>query len=176
MKTVIFFLSIVVVIETLIIIVFGGRMLHDTQKKKLRSNTFAIQNVGTGMDIRVYNAGVQDKTKIILYPHHNWECMTWQKIEQEDGSFLLKNLYTEKGFGASAAPCEGVSLWQQPLSGKDAQSWVFEGDSGKLRIRLKNTDLYLTAETSETNGNLILTSLSEDMKQFWTLIEQRPIV
>ena len=169
-------LSVIVVIETLLIVVFGGRMLHDTQKKKLRTNTFAIQNVGTGMDIRVYNAGVPDGTKIILYPHHNWECMTWQIIENDGGSCLLKNLYTEKGFESSAEPSAGISLWQKPLKAKDCQRWVFEKIDDAYRIRLSNTEWYLAAESSETNANLILLSSTNDNKQRWKLIEQHPVV
>jgi hypothetical protein len=176
MKTTVIILSVIVVIETLLIIVFGGRMLHDMQKKKLRTNTFAMQNAGTGMDIRVYNAGIADETKIIIYPHHNWECMTWQMIEQDDGSYLLKNLYTEKGFEPSESPAEGVTLWQQTLSAKEIQSWIFEEINGQYRIRLKDTDLYLTAETDKTNANLILMFKAEDKKQFWTLIPQQPIM
>lgn len=176
MKDTVIILAVVVTLETLLIIVFGGRMLHDIQKKKLRTNTFAIQNVGMGMDIRVYNASVPNGTKIILYPHKNWECTTWQMIEKNDGSFLLKNLYTEKGFEASSEPKEGVSLWQQPLNSKDCQSWSFEETDGKYRIRLVNTDLYLTAESDGTNANLILKPIADDNKQMWTLIEQHPLV
>jgi len=176
MKTAVLILSVIVVIETLLIVVFGGRMLHDIQKKTLRTNTVAIQNSGTGMDIRVYNAGVPDETKIILYPHHNWECMTWQMIGQDDGSYLLKNLYTEKGFEPSTYPAEGVTLWQQTLSAKTSQSWMFEEINGQYRIRLKDTNLYLTADTDETNANLILMAEAEDINQLWTLIPQQPIV
>ena len=176
MKNAAIILAVVAALETLLIIVFGGRMLHDMQKKKLRTNTVAIQNVGTGMDIRVYNAGVPDGTKIILYPHKNWECMTWQMIERNDGAFLLKNLYTEKSFEASSEPREGVSLWQQPLNARDCQGWIFEETDGKYRIRLVNTDLYLTTESDKTNANLILTPLADDNRQMWTLVEQHPVV
>ena len=176
MKDTIIILAVVIALETLLIIVFGGRMLHDMQKKKLRANTFAIQNAGTAMDIRVYYAGVSDGTKIILYPHKNWECMTWQMIEKDDGIFLLKNLYTEKGFEASSEPQEGVTLWQQPLNARDCQSWVFEETHGKYRIRLVNTDLYLTAASDKINANLMLMPIAKDHKQIWTLVQQHPVV
>jgi hypothetical protein len=160
------------VIETLVILVFGMRMLHDTQKKKMRENTFAIQNVDTNMDIRVYNAGVLDETRIIMYPHNKWECLTWQMIEREDGSYMLKNLYTEKGFEASGNPFSGVKLWQQSLSGKISQAWVFEKIGEYYRIRLYDTELYLTAPEKKSNTDVLLKSFEDSNKQLWKLIAQ----
>ncbi|WP_058953434.1 RICIN domain-containing protein [Clostridium tyrobutyricum] len=167
---------ILIVIETLVLLVLGMRMLHDTQKKEMRGKTFAIQNVEMNMDIRVYNAGVLDETRIIIYPHHNWECMTWQMVEREDDSYMLKNLYTEKGFEASGNPADGVKLWQQPLSGKTSQAWIFEKVGECHRIRLYNTELYLTAPENKSNTDVLLKSLEDSDKQLWKLVAQQPIM
>jgi hypothetical protein len=95
-------------------------------KRKLETvNTFAIQNIETGKDIRVHNAGIDNACKIILFSHQNWECMTWQFIQLEGDSYLRKNLYTHKTFQPSAPPEAGVALWQQPLGGNSLQYWEF---------------------------------------------------
>ena len=44
------------------------------------TNTFSIQNVLTGKDIRVQDANYHDDARTILYGHHNWECITWEFI------------------------------------------------------------------------------------------------
>ena len=81
------------ILIVLLAIIFAPRIYKDVKKKRNYANTYAIQNVGTGKDIRVHNAGNDDGTKIILYNHNNWECITWQLIELEDNAYLLKNLY-----------------------------------------------------------------------------------
>lgn len=93
MKATLIALLILIVLST---IIFAPRIYKDVKKKRNYANTYAIQNVGTGKDIRVHNAGNDDGTKIILYNHNNWECITWQLIELEDNAYLLKNIYTQK--------------------------------------------------------------------------------
>lgn len=56
--------------------ILGQRLYHNRKRKLETVNTFAIQNVATGMNIRPYNAGIADEIKIIQFKHHNWECMT----------------------------------------------------------------------------------------------------
>lgn len=93
MKATLIALLILIVLSA---IIFAPRIYKDVKKKRNYANTYAIQNVGTGKDIRVHNAGNDNGTKIILYNHNNWECITWQLIELEDNAYLLKNLYTQK--------------------------------------------------------------------------------
>lgn len=77
MKTFLFITSIViVVIFTIVAFMFTPRIRKDIKKKQNYENTYAIQNIRTGKDIRVYNAGNDNGTKIILYSHNNWECIT----------------------------------------------------------------------------------------------------
>ena len=166
------------VLIVLVAVVFGPRIYKDIKKKQNYANTYAIQNVGTGKDIRVYNAGNDDGTKIILYSHHNWECITWQLIGLEDNTYLLKNLYTQKTFQPVSTPEPGVKLWQQTLGGSRLQYWEFikQPEDETYLIRLKDTELYLTATSGEDNTDIILMPRQDSDDQRWRLIPQNPIV
>lgn len=158
-------------------IVFGPRIYKDIQKKRNYANTYAIQNVESSKDIRVHNAEYTDGARIILYDHHNWECITWQLVEIENNIFLLKNLYTQKSFQPSSAPVAGVTLWQQTLGGSRLQYWEFLKQSdGSFLIRLKDTELYLTVTSNENNSDIVLMPLQGSAKQNWRLIRQNPII
>ena len=170
------FISLLILI-TLSAVVFCPRIYKDIKKKRNYANTYAIQNIKTGKDIRVYNAGNDDGTKIILYSHHNWECMTWQLIQLEDKTYLLKNLYTQKSFQASSSPEVGIGLWQQTLGGSSLQYWEFIKQSDETYlIRLKDTDLYLTATSDENNSDIVLMAKQNSDSQLWKLVRQNPIV
>jgi hypothetical protein len=157
-------------------IVTVPRTLKDAQRKRETANAYAIQNIETGKNIRVHNAGIDDGRKIVLYPHRNWECITWQFIQLEENVFLLKNLYTHKTFQPSSTPEAGVTLWQQPLGGDRLQYWEFIKQSDDAYfIRLKDTDLYITISSSDNHSDIILMPLQNTPSQMWTLIEQRPI-
>lgn len=158
-------------------IMFGPRIHKDIQKKRNYANTYAIQNVANGKDIRPYNAANEDGTKIILYSHNDWECLTWQLIGLEDNTYLLKNLYTQKSFQPSFTPASGVTLWQQTLGGSRLQYWEFiKQSNGNYLIRLKDTGLYLTADSDENNADIILMPLQGSDNQQWRLIRQNPII
>jgi len=157
------------------IVVLGPRLRKDINKKLSFKNTYAIQNVKTGKDIRVHDAGIEDGRKIILYDHKNWECITWQFIRLEDSSFLLKNLYTEKTFQPSEPPTPGVSLSQKTLGGSSLQYWEFiKQPDNTFLIRLKGTDLYVTISSSETNSDIILMPKENSINQQWRLVNQTP--
>lgn len=146
------------------------------KQKQHYANTYAIQNVGTGKDIRVYNVGVEDETEIILYTHNEWECLTWQFIRLEDSTYLLKNLCTQKTFEPSSIPEQGVKLWQQSLGGSRLQYWEFIKQANeKYQIRLKDTELYLTATSDEDNSPIVLMPEQDSDMQSWRLIAQSPI-
>ncbi|MDR0368518.1 MAG: RICIN domain-containing protein [Bacteroidales bacterium] len=171
--------TIIIILLTLIIpiVFFSPRVCKDIRKKQNFANTYAIQNVGTGKDIRVYNAGIENNTKIILYSHKNWECITWQFIELQKNTYLLKNLYTQKTFQPSANLKAGVGLWQQELGGSYLQYWEFIEQPDKTYfIRLKDTELYLTATSNENNSAIILMPKQNSKNQLWKLIRQNPIV
>ena len=158
-------------------IIFGPRINKDIKKKRAYENTYAIQNVGTGKDIRVQDAGNDNGTKIILYSHHNWECITWQMIRLEDDTYLLKNLYTQKSFQPTSDPAEGIDLWQQTMGGTSFQYWEFIKQSDETYlIRLKDTELYLTTTSDEDDSAIILMPKQDSDSQRWKLIRQNPIV
>lgn len=155
----------------------GPRMRKDIKKKLAFTNTYAIQNIENGKDIRVHDAGTEDGRKIILYDHHNWECITWQFIQLEDGAFLLKNLYTQKAFQAASAPKPGVTLKQATMGGTPLQYWeLLEQPDGNHKIRLRGTELYITTPSSETNSDIVLMPEDGSKKQLWKLIRQSPWV
>ena len=156
---------------------FAPRLYHNYQRKRATENTFAIQNVETGMNLRPYNAGIADDVKLIQYPHNEWECLTWQMIRMTDGSYLLKNLYTHKTFQPIAEPSEGIALWQRTLEANPYQYWEFIKQSDETYfIRLKDTEFYLTTSGDEKDTAIILMPLGESDSQKWKLIEQHPIV
>lgn len=170
-------LIILLILIGILVVVFGPRIYKDIQKKRNYANTYAIQNVGSGKDIRVHNAGNSNGTKIILYDHHNWECITWQLIELEENVYLLKNLYTQKSFEPSSASVAGVTLWQQTMGGSRLQYWEFVKQAGdSYLIRLKDTELYLTATSGENDSDIVLMPKQDSDNQLWRLIQQNPII
>lgn len=176
MKTVIIILSLLLVALLIPTVKYAPWIFFGRSQKQNYANTYAIQNVSTGKDIRVYNVGVQDETEIILYPHNEWECLTWEFIQLEDSTFLLKNLCTQKTFEPSSSPEQGVGLWQKSLGGTRLQYWEFIEQPNDTRlIRLKDTELYLTATSDEDNSPVILMPQQDSDKQLWRLIKQNPI-
>jgi hypothetical protein len=153
------------------------RVSKDIHKKLQFANTYAIQSVGTGKNVRVRDAGIGDGTPIILYRHANWECMTWRLIQLEDASFLLQNLYTQKPFQPSSSPEPGVKLWQQVLGGSRFQRWELILEPGDTYlIRLQGTELYATASSDENDSPIVLMPRQNSPGQLWRLVRQTPVV
>ncbi len=166
-----------IVLAVLIAIPISFRLTKGVKKRIAYQNSYAIQNIKTGKNIRVMNADYHDDVKTILYPHHNWECITWEFIQIEDSTFLLKNLYTQKTFEPMSNPKQGISLWQKPLGGSKYQYWDFlkQVDNSYL-IRLKGTELYITISSDEDNSEIILMPNETSDKQKWKLIRQTPLI
>lgn len=156
--------------------VIGFRLYKDTEVKKDRKNTFAIQNVKTGTCVRPKDANYKENTSIILYPHHNWECMTWRLIDVGNHTFLLENLYTEKTFQPVTELADGTELSQISLDGSALQFWeIIEQPDHAYLIRLQNTDYYLTAPSDVENTPVVLKTVMNDDSQRWRLIPQTPV-
>ena len=138
--------------------------------------TFAIQNTVTGKNLRPYEAGGQNGNRIVLYNHVEWKCMTWKFISVGANTYQLKNLYTGKTFQSGEIPAKnGSALVQQPISGSDAQQWEFVESADKnYYIRLKGTELYITASSAETNTDIQLQKKQDKALQLWKLIAQNP--
>lgn len=177
-KTAFFITSIVIIVLAIIItFVFAPRISKDIEKKRNYESTYAIQNVETNKCIRPYEAAYKNETKVISYSLYNWECITWQMIQLEGDTYLLKNLYTQKTFQPSSSPAEGVSLWQQTMGGSHLQYWEFikKTDETYL-IRLKGTELYLTTTSNEDDSAIVLMHKQDSDNQKWRLIRQNPII
>jgi hypothetical protein len=103
--------------------------------------------------------------------------MTWQFIQLEDDTYLLKNMYTLKSFQPVSDPKAGVELWQQPLGGTKLQYWEFtEQSDATYLIRLKDTELYVTISAQENESPLILMPMNNSSAQKWKLIKQNPAI
>lgn len=159
-------------------LIFGPRLLKNYHRKVETPNAFMIQNVTSGLVIRPRNAEIADGVPIIQYTPQNWECTTWQMIGIDRDTYLLKDLYTQKSFGPVRQPVDGVELVQQPIGGDKLQHWVFEPiEDNRYRIRLADTNLYITSQNSTVNARLILTAGDEQNDaQQWILKQQHPII
>lgn len=176
MKRVLIISSIVFgIVLTVGIVAVSTRVRKDIKKKLAFENTYAIQNVASGMCVRPFDAGYNNGNKIIAYSHKDWECITWEMVSLGENTYLLKNLFTEKTFQPKSEPKPGVELWQQSLGGTPLQYWEFikQADATTL-IGLKNTQLYLTISSKEENAPLILMPLDNNPAQKWKLIRQTP--
>lgn len=137
---------------------------------------FAIQNTQTGKNLRPYDANSANGTRIVLYNHVEWKCMTWDFIKVEKNVYQLKNRFTNKTIQPSDRVAEGVKLVQQPLAADTLQYWVFEKTpENTYFIRLKGTDLYISLSSKETNTDIVLKSKKDKPMQTWKLIAQDPV-
>ena len=176
MKATIIILAILLIALLIPTVKYAPWIFFGRSQKQNYANTYAIQNVSTGKDIRVKDVGVKDRSEIILYTHNEWECLTWEFIELKENTFLLKNLCTQKTFEPAESPRQGVGLWQKSLGGSLLQYWEFIKQSNDTHlIRLKDTELYLTATSDEDNSPIVLMSKQISDKQLWKLIKQNPI-
>lgn len=140
------------------------------------SGTYAIQNTVTNKNLRPYDAGNQNGNRIVLYNHVEWKCMTWQFIKLADNTYQLKNLFTSKTFQAKdMTDKKGSSLEQQPLTNSSLQQWEFiKKAENNYMIRLKGTDLYVTASSAQTNSDIVLLPETKNALQSWRLVAQNP--
>lgn len=173
MKTII--ISVIAIVLLGIIVIISFRVRKDIKKKLQFENTYAIQNVATGNALRPFNANYESGVELISYPIKNWECITWEMIETDTNTYLLKDLFTEKTFQPKSEPKEGVGLWQQSVGGSKLQYWEFlkQVDETYL-IRLKGTELYLTTSSPDTDSPIILMPKQGSKTQLWKLVRQTP--
>jgi hypothetical protein len=159
-----------------LLVVAGCLLLSVFTIAQTINGTFAIQNTVTGKNLRPYEAGNQNGNRIVLYSHVEWKCMTWKFISVGDNTYQLKNLFTSKTFQPKEIPAKnGSALEQQPLSNSESQQWEFiQAPENSFYIRLKGTELYVTASSSQTNTDIILQKKQSDALQLWRLVAQNP--
>ena len=167
-------ISLPLVTKRLLISVFT---IATNQTNQDKNNTYAIQNVRTGTNLRPYKAGIENGNRIILYKHVKWKCMTWQFIQVDQESYQLKNEYTSITFQPSSKPESGVTLTQQALKTDNLQYWEFIKQSDETyMIRLKGTSLYITISANKSNSSIILMPVQNSSSQKWRLIKQNPLI
>lgn len=138
------------------------------------SQTFAIQNIGSGKNLRPFEARRQDGNRIVLYDHHAWKCQTWTFDPIGPDRYRLTNYYTGKALATASKPASGVSLVQHRM-GSDSLAWEFVTQPGdSYAIRMAGTELYVTAASNETNTSIILAPFTGADSQKWRLKRQRP--
>lgn len=156
---------------------FGPRFYKNFRRKIGTSNSYMIQNVGSGKAIRPKDAQIAEGTPIIQYDPKNWECTTWQFIDLGNQEYLFKDLYTQKSFKPVSDPAVGVELEQQTIGGNPLQHWIVRHlDDETISIQLKDTDLFITSPDDLINSRLQLQPFTGSSRQQWRLKEQHPIV
>jgi hypothetical protein len=181
LKTILKILKVIFIVLGVVLLLsalaLGSRVRQDVDRNLNLPNTYAIQNVETGKDIWAFDSGIEDGVKTVLFSHYNWGCMTWQFIQLEDDTYLLKNMYTLKSFQPVSPPEAGVELWQQPLGGTPLQYWEFiEQPDETYLIRLKDTELYITISAEDDGSPLILMPMDNTDSQQWELVKQNPAI
>lgn len=143
--------------------------------------SFAINNILSGKNLRPDPSSnsvevfVSDGNGIVLYPYEAWKCMTWTFTHVEGNTYKLQNLYTEKTFQPSGELQAGVTISQQTLREDSLQYWDFiEQSDGVYLIRPKDSELYLTITSSETNSPVVLMPKQNSSEQEWKLIAHNP--
>ncbi|ACU63718.1 RICIN domain-containing protein [Chitinophaga pinensis] len=141
--------------------------------------TFAIQNVQTGIYLRIKDADTRNGTPIVAYTPVNWKCVTWDFHQVNGDTYELKNLFSGKTMQpVDEKPSAGTTLEEQPMTaGKSSQQYEFiPVDKGTYLIRVKGSDLYLTpADNNGTvNAKILLAKKNNSKLQQWTIHEQQP--
>ena len=159
-----------------IVFFLGFTMFAASVSAQIIKGTYAIQNSTTGKNLRPYEAGSHNGNRIVLYGHVEWKCMTWDFTHVAGSAYQIRNLYTSKTFQPGDTPVKsGSALVQQPVSESLLQQWEFiKAKDDNYFIRLKGTELYITASSDKTNSNIILQEKEPGTLQLWRLVSQNP--
>lgn len=141
------------------------------------TGTYAIKNVQTGIYLRIKDANTKNGTPIVAYTPVNWKCVTWDFQQVNGQTYQLKNLFSGKSL-QPVQPAAGTTLEEQPLNpGLSVQQFEFiPVEKDVYRIKLKNTELYLTPADDQgtTNAPVKLDKKSDGKLQYWSLHQQSP--
>ncbi len=140
--------------------------------------TYAIKNMETGLLLRIKDANTANGTPLVAYNPVNWKCMTWDFKHMAGDTYQLQNLFSGKTFQPKQEAAEGIAMEEQPLlanAGNQQYDFIPAGKNSYL-IRLKGTELYLTASNSKplVNSAITLAKKTAGKLQQWTIYEQHP--
>ncbi|WP_313579018.1 RICIN domain-containing protein [Chishuiella sp.] len=160
-------------IASLLFVMIGITILSFT-RMQYKGKRYAIQNIQTGKNIRPYAAGKQDGNRLILYNSYRWKCMTWDLKETGENTYQLQNRYTEKTFQVDAKL--NGKLNQIQLD-DNSQEWEFiKQAENTYLIKQKETNLYISISSEETNSDIVLKPLNNTKEQLWRLVKQNPLL
>ena len=139
---------------------------------------YAIQNVQTGLLLRIKDANSKNGTPIVAYEPQNWKCMTWSFRQVDNNTYQLINLFSNKTFEPQKNPVtQTITLSEQMPAEGLAQQYEFinAGDNAYF-IKAKGTDLYITSPAAKTeiNANIILAPKNNSDTQRWKMYPQSP--
>jgi len=158
-------------------LLMGLQLLAQRGNAQSIRGTYAIQNVKTGLVLRIQGAKTQNGTPLVAYPPTNWKCMTWDFQHVAGDTYQLRNLFSDKTFQPQAA-ADAPKLEEQPLKpGSSQQQWEFIPVSANTyRIKLTGTNLYVTPADADgaVNSRMVLRPKADGSLQYWTLHEQHP--
>ncbi|WP_295796024.1 RICIN domain-containing protein [Mucilaginibacter sp.] len=141
------------------------------------AGNYAIKNVQPGMLLRVKDAHSENGTPMVSYNPENWKCMNWDFKHVDGNTYQLQNLLTNKTFQTKGNARAGATFEEQPLNaGSVQQQYVFEPAGVDVyMIKLKGTDLYITADKSgEVNSPITLSAKTNTENQYWAIYQQAP--
>ncbi len=154
--------------------VVAACLVSGTSVRAEGDRTFAIQNVGSGKNLRPFEAGRHDGNRVVLYDHHWWRCLTWSFTRVGEDRFRLTNFYTGHTLAAASSLAVEIPLVQRESPSEDTLWELVAQLGGAYAIRLAGTELYITASSPETNSAITLSPFTDDDSHKWRLVPQRP--
>ena len=128
--------------------------------------SYQLQNVQFGNLLRPRGASNKDGTPIVLYPHQDWKCLTWQFEPAEEGGYRLLNHFTHKTFiPDTSTDTLQVPLVQSPPEKKPSpvESWrlvrleddtfkIMHIPTGKMMMAIDNGRRVVLADDDNTDS------------------------
>jgi len=141
---------------------------------QVEENSYMVQNVGTGKVMRIKDTNSKNGTPIVAYSPVEWKCVTWDFRKLANGNYHLVNLFSGKTMQPAT---DGKAMEEQPLdkNSETQQFQVVKTSRNQYEIKLKGSDLYLTAPDENTGFDQItLAPRNGTDLQRWTFKEQHP--
>jgi hypothetical protein len=124
-------------------------------------DVYKISNLETKEMLRPKGASWSNGAVIVTYNPKDWDCLTWTFTGNLEEGFKLQNHYTHKSMGRVGDHLEQVEI-------NSSSALVFESsDDGNWRIRVEDTNLYLTSTGKD--GIVKLEPMQNSTRQSWVL-------